>query len=152
MGAGVVGGGGRREYPLCGGPGLCFGGAGGVATNPHEAAVREYFRPEFFNRMDDLVIFNPLSEEAILEITEKELRSIAQREGLRRLGVALTWTPEVVAHLARVGIDPRYGARPLQRTLETLVVAPLAARLLGAKGGRSEVRCVLREGRVVLEL
>ena len=128
-----------------------FGGAGGVVTNPHEAAVREYFRPEFFNRMDDLVIFNPLSEEAILEITEKELRSIAQREGLRRLGVALTWTPEVVAHLARVGIDPRYGARPLQRTLETLVVAPLAARLLGAKGGRSEVRCVLREGRVVLE-
>jgi ATP-dependent Clp protease ATP-binding subunit ClpC len=128
-----------------------FGGAGVLAASHHEAAVREYFRPEFFNRIDDLVIFNPLSEEAILEITEMELNSIAQREGFRRLGVTLTWTPEVMAFLAREGIDPRYGARPLQRTLETLVVAPLAARLLDAKDRPTAVRCVLREGKVVLE-
>jgi ATP-dependent Clp protease ATP-binding subunit ClpC len=128
-----------------------FGGAGVSAASHHEAAVREYFRPEFFNRIDDVVIFHPLSEEAIREITEKELRSITQREGFRRLGVTLTWTPEVVTFLARVGIDPRYGARPLQRTLETLVVAPLAARLLDANDRPAEVRCVLREGTVVLE-
>jgi ATP-dependent Clp protease ATP-binding subunit ClpC len=92
----------------------------------HEVAVREFFRPEFFNRLDGVVTFDALTRAAILEITEKELREIAGREGLRKLGLRLQWTKDVVEHLSKAGFDPRYGARPLQRTLETHVVAPLS--------------------------
>jgi ATP-dependent Clp protease ATP-binding subunit ClpC len=99
----------------------------------HESAVREFFRPEFFNRMDGVVTFDPLNRAAILQVTEKELREIAGREGLRKLGLKLQWTKDVVEHLSRAGFDPRYGARPLQRTLETQVVAPLS-RFLTDRG------------------
>jgi ATP-dependent Clp protease ATP-binding subunit ClpC len=99
------------------------------ATTPtlrHEAAVREFFRPEFFNRLDGVVTFDALTQAAILQITEKELQGIAGREGIRKLGLKLSWTTGVVEHLSKAGFDPRYGARPLQRTLETQVVAPLS--------------------------
>lgn len=92
----------------------------------HEAAVREFFRPEFFNRLDGVVTFDALTRAAILQITEKELQEIAGREGLRKLGLRLQWNKDVVEHLSKAGFDPRYGARPLQRTLETQVVAPLS--------------------------
>ncbi|MEZ6033441.1 MAG: AAA family ATPase [Planctomycetaceae bacterium] len=98
-----------------------------ASTNTrYESAVREFFRPEFFNRLDGVIAFDPLSHEAILEITEKELRSIADREGFKKLGLQLTWTADVVKHLAGHGYDAKFGARPLQRTLETLIVAPLS--------------------------
>jgi len=96
----------------------------------YEAAAREFFRPEFFNRLDAVVRFDALPAAAIEAITEKELRDIAAREGLQKLNLRLTWSREVVAHLAATGFDARYGARPLQRTLETLVVTPLARLLL----------------------
>jgi ATP-dependent Clp protease ATP-binding subunit ClpA len=89
-----------------------------------------FFRPEFFNRLDGVVTFQPLSPESIQAITRKELTSIAQREGIARLNLRLEWSDRVVEHLAREGFDARYGARPLQRTLETLVVTPLARYLL----------------------
>lgn len=92
----------------------------------HEAAVREFFRPEFFNRLDGVVTFDALTRAAILQFTEKELQEIAGREGLRKLGLRLQWKKDVVEHLSKAGFDPRYGARPVQRTLETHVVAPLS--------------------------
>lgn len=105
-----------------------------VSTNTrYESAVREFFRPEFFNRLDGVIAFEPLTHEAILDITEKELRNIADREGLRKLGVQLTWTADVVAHLAERGYDAKFGARPLQRTLETLIVAPLSRFLVQSR-------------------
>jgi len=98
-----------------------------ASTNTrYESAVREFFRPEFFNRLDGVIAFDPLSHAAILDITEKELRSIADREGLKKPGLQLTWTADVVKHLAGHGYDAKFGARPLQRTLETLIVAPLS--------------------------
>jgi ATP-dependent Clp protease ATP-binding subunit ClpC len=130
-----------------------FGDASPAATSSrHEAAVREFFRPEFFNRLDGVIAFDPLSQQSILNITEKELRSIAAREGLKKSGVTLTWTPDVVHHLARTGYDARYGARPLQRTLETLIVAPLSRLLVERNdGATSVVRCVMRDGTVMVE-
>lgn len=61
----------------------------------HEAAVREFFRPEFFNRLDGVVTFDALTRAAILQITEKELQEIAGREGLRKLGLRLQWKKDV---------------------------------------------------------
>jgi ATP-dependent Clp protease ATP-binding subunit ClpC len=96
----------------------------------YDAEARTFFRPEFYNRIDAVVTFQPLQAETIHAITRKELTEIAGREGLVRTGIRLTWTERLVAHLAREGFDRRYGARPLQRTLETLVVTPLAQYLL----------------------
>jgi ATP-dependent Clp protease ATP-binding subunit ClpC len=89
-----------------------------------------HFRPEFFNRIDAIVSFEPLTQASIEAITTKELSEIASREGLAKAGLKLTWSADVVAHLARTGFDRRYGARPLQRTIERLVVTPLSRHLL----------------------
>jgi ATP-dependent Clp protease ATP-binding subunit ClpC len=89
-----------------------------------------FFRPEFFNRLDAVVTFSPLGPETIRAITRKELASIAAREGLSQQGITIRWTDRLVEHLAKVGFDARYGARPLQRTIEREFVAPLAKWLL----------------------
>src|SRR5262249_46193246 len=83
-----------------------------------------------FNRIDAVVTFQPLAEETILAITRKELREIAAREGLARAKLRLRWSEGLVRRLAAEGFDKRYGARPLQRTIETRVVTPLARYLL----------------------
>ncbi len=125
-----------------------FGQRGGV---PYDAEARAFFRPEFYNRIDAVVTFQPLHVETIHAITRKELTEIASREGLVRAGLRLSWTERLVTHLARAGFDRRYGARPLQRTLETLVVTPLAEYLLDHPALRAtEVRMDLDDrGRVV---
>jgi len=89
-----------------------------------------FFRPEFFNRIDAVVQFNPLSKEMMRRITAKELGEIAAREGLQRNNLRLVWSEGLIERLIAAGFDQRYGARPLQRTIETMVVAPLAKHLL----------------------
>lgn len=93
-------------------------------------AAMNFFRPEFFNRIDAVVQFNSLSKEMMRAITAKELREIADREGLRKNNLKLACAEELIEHLIRAGFDQRYGARPLQRTIESLIVAPLAKYLL----------------------
>ncbi len=109
-------------------------GFGGTVIADHEAHAMEYFRPEFFNRMDGVVNFAPLNAEHIQSITRKELAEIASREGLTKSKLQLQWTDEVVTRLAQTGFDRRYGARPLQRTIERLVIAPLSRFLLANPG------------------
>ena len=127
-----------------------FGGTESGRVGHHAAAVRQHFRPEFFNRIDRVVVFDPLSAVAIREITRKELGRIALRDGVRRWGVNLTWSEELVDYLAQAGLDPLYGARPLQRAIETRLVAPLATWLLrNPPSGPSRVHCDLRDDAVV---
>ena len=94
-----------------------------------DAAMR-FFRPEFFNRMDSVVMFEPLNPHAVKAIARRELASIATRDGIARAGITLVWAESLVEHLAQVGFDARYGARPLQRAIERQVVAPLAKWML----------------------
>lgn len=96
----------------------------------YQSVVRKSFRPEFFNRLDAVIAFSPLSREVIHRITEKELADLCRREGLERYGRKLTWTPALVEHLAQVGFESKLGARPLQRFIETDVVAPLSKWLV----------------------
>lgn len=96
----------------------------------NEKEIKAFFRPEFFNRLDSVVQFKPLDKDALYKITEKELSAVAKREGLAKKGIKLTWTKEIVEFLAKKGFDPRFGARPLQRTIETFLTAPLAEFLL----------------------
>lgn len=93
-------------------------------------AAMNFFRPEFFNRVDSVVQFVPLSREMMRRITAKELSEIAARDGLLKNNLRLEWTNDVVEHLISIGFDHRYGARPLQRAIETFIVAPLARYLL----------------------
>jgi ATP-dependent Clp protease ATP-binding subunit ClpC len=88
--------------------------------------VRKAFRAEFFNRLDGVLPFFPLSRHVIEQIILKELHDLKQREGLQRYGRNLCWTERLLEHLAQSGFQPSLGARPLQRTLETDVVAPLS--------------------------
>jgi ATP-dependent Clp protease ATP-binding subunit ClpC len=109
-----------------------------------------FFRPEFFNRLDAVVTFHPLGPETIRAITRKELAAIAAREGLQRAGLSIRWSERLVEHLAKVGFDARYGARPLQRTIEREVVAPLAKWLLERPArGATKMEGDWVEGRVV---
>lgn len=92
--------------------------------------IKAFFRPEFFNRLDAVVQFKPLDKNAVYKIAEKEIEAITKREGLEEKNIELVWTREVIEFLAEKGFDARYGARPLQRTIETLLSAPLAKFLL----------------------
>lgn len=96
----------------------------------YESEAMGFFRPEFFNRIDAVVTFDPLTPPTIRAIAEKELRDLSQREGLTRSGISLQWTTALLDHLSREGFDPRYGARPLQRAIETLIVTPLSKYLV----------------------
>jgi ATP-dependent Clp protease ATP-binding subunit ClpC len=106
-----------------------FGLSRGTAP-AYENEAMGFFRPEFFNRIDAVVTFDPLTQETVRAIAEKELRELAKREGFTRPGLRLAWTPALIDHLAKEGFDPRYGARPLQRAVESLVVTPLARFLV----------------------
>lgn len=122
----------------------------GFETRGAPSYTREamsFFRPEFFNRLDAIVQFNPLSAEMMRAITAKELRELAAREGLQRNGLRLEWEEDLIEHLITLGFDHRYGARPLQRTIEATVVAPLAKYLLAHPGLKNtSLRLTLAEG------
>ena len=84
-----------------------------------------------------MVTFRRLESTQIRSIAEKELADLAKREGLLKTGVRVTWTPGIVELIVDKGFDSRYGARPLQRTLERLVVTPLARWLVENPGIRA---------------
>ncbi len=106
---------------------LGFGDDAGI---DYVGEVRKAFRPEFFNRLDSVIAFSPLSREIIRKITEKELSDLRGREGLQRYGRQIRWTDALVDQLAQVGFQSKLGARPLQRAIETLIVAPLSKWLV----------------------
>jgi ATP-dependent Clp protease ATP-binding subunit ClpC len=95
-------------------------------TPDYERAVAKFFRLEFFNRIDAVIPFQPLTLDAIRKITVKELEEISLREGVVAAGLKLRWSEAAVDRLAAVGFDERYGARPLQRAIERAVVSPIA--------------------------
>jgi ATP-dependent Clp protease ATP-binding subunit ClpB len=90
--------------------------------------LREHFRPEFLNRIDDVIFFHALGREHIREIVEIQLKALARRLASRRIGITLS--PASIELLSEVGFDPAYGARPLRRTLQRLVLDPLAVEML----------------------
>ena len=91
-------------------------------------ALQEFFRPEFLNRIDEVIEFQPLSKEQIGEIVELQLARLRERLAERRIELDLTDAAKET--LAEAGWDPAYGARPLKRAIQRLVENPLALRLL----------------------
>jgi len=103
----------------------------------YRSAIERHFRPEFVNRIDELVIFESLNAEDILKITRKELEEIKNREGFKKRGLEVQFQPALIDHLGQIGFDERYGARPLQRALEDHVVMPVARWMLQHAPDRS---------------
>ena len=92
------------------------------------AALRDAFKPEFLNRIDDIIIFNSLGREQIKSIVEIQLKRLRQNLAQRKM--ALEITEGAKALLAEKGYDPAYGARPLKRTIQRLIQDPLAVKIL----------------------
>jgi ATP-dependent Clp protease ATP-binding subunit ClpB len=93
--------------------------------------LRETFRPEFLNRIDEIVVFHPLSREHLTEIVALELAKVQARLADRH--IVLDATAEAKAYLGREGYDPAFGARPLRRTVQREIENVLARRLLAGE-------------------
>jgi ATP-dependent Clp protease ATP-binding subunit ClpB len=90
--------------------------------------LRDHFRPEFLNRVDEIIVFKPLTRDQLNQIVDIQLQGLEQR--LRERGIRLEVTEQAKELLAERGWDPVYGARPLKRTIQRLVQDPLALRIL----------------------
>ena len=102
--------------------------------------ITRFFRPEFLNRLDRIVTFRPLSLEVTEMIARRELDAVLQRSGVARRNLTVNVDPTVISLLVREGYSPHFGARPLRRTVERLVLLPLA-RVIAA--GQVESRALL---------
>ncbi len=91
-------------------------------------ALKEHFRPEFLNRLDDIITFGVLSKEALAGIVERQVQEIIERLAHKR--IALSISSDVRAWLAEEGYSPQYGARPLRRTLQERILTPLASMMI----------------------
>ncbi len=108
-------------------------------------ALKAQFRPEFLNRLDDIVIFDTLSKDALALIVEKQVKEVVARLAGKRITLELS--PEVRAWLADKGYNPQYGARPLKRAIQDKILTPIASLMVSQgimEGGA--VKVVLKGG------
>ncbi|MDO8620644.1 MAG: AAA family ATPase, partial [bacterium] len=106
------------------------------AKNKVTTALKDHFRPEFLNRLDDIIIFDILTPEAVANIVGIQIREVEARLKVKELAISIT--PEVYAYLAKEGYNPQYGARPLKRLIQNKVLNPVASLIIGKgleKGG-----------------
>ncbi|HET9700715.1 MAG TPA: type VI secretion system ATPase TssH, partial [Burkholderiales bacterium] len=109
--------------------------------------VKSFFRPEFINRIDEVVVFHALDQKHIRSIARIQLGKLSQR--LARMEVGLEVTDAVLDELARAGFDPVYGARPLKRAIQEQLENPLAREILeGRFAPKDTVRVDASGGRI----
>ncbi len=114
------------------------------------AEVKNYFRPEFINRIDEVVVFHALDERHIAEIARIQLKQLEKR--LAQMEMKLEVSDAAIAELAKVGFDPVYGARPLKRAIQNEIENPLAKEILAGRFGPKDViRVDVEGGRFVFE-
>jgi ATP-dependent Clp protease ATP-binding subunit ClpB len=113
-------------------------------------SLRDRFRPEFLNRIDEVVVFQPLTREQLSEIVELQLARLRDRLAERRLSLEVTEAAKEV--VAEAGWDPAYGARPLKRAIQRLLENPLARELLEGRFVEGDVvRVAAADGELVFE-
>ena len=93
--------------------------------------IHHAFKPEFINRIDEIVIFNPLGEEQIKSIVHLQLGTLKSR--LEKKGYSFSWTPDVESYIAEAGFDPAFGARPIRRCIQNDLENELSKELLAGK-------------------
>ncbi|MDD4224720.1 MAG: ATP-dependent chaperone ClpB [Candidatus Cloacimonetes bacterium] len=111
------------------------------------ATLKQYFRPEFLNRLDDIIIFHRLSQADIREIVKIQLTQLAGR--VREKGIELSWTEALVDHIAAAGYDPQFGARPLKRLIQKDLEDAMARAVLSGQAGPS-MKLDYQNGEVII--
>ncbi|WP_203323105.1 ATP-dependent chaperone ClpB [Pseudoxanthomonas beigongshangi] len=106
--------------------------------------VQAHFRPEFINRLDDIVVFHPLDKAQIREIARIQTRYLAKRLAERQIGLEID--DSALMLLGNVGFDPVYGARPLKRAIQTQLENPLAQKILSGEFGAGDTVRIAAEG------
>ncbi len=101
------------------------------AAEKIQAALKSTFRPEFLNRIDEIILFSPLSQEQMYEIVDLQMKEVSQR--LSEHGLKVSLSDKAREWLSKVGFDPSFGARPLRRALQKYVESPLSVSLLSGQ-------------------
>jgi len=121
----------------------------GSGTGDHMAAVQAHFKPEFINRLDDIVEFRSLTREQIAAIVDLQVARLIERVRLR--GIAVELTDEARTLIGDLGYDPTYGARPLKRVIQKRLVDPLAIGILEGRFGEGDlIRVDAADGELTL--
>lgn len=98
-------------------------------SESYTTAVEKYFRPELFNRIDQVIPFNPLTKDTVRFVVEREIEIFRKREGIQFRNMDLNIDESVMDYLAEEGYDPKYGARQLQRIIQEKLIIPLSKQL-----------------------
>jgi ATP-dependent Clp protease ATP-binding subunit ClpB len=113
-------------------------------------AVRAHFRPEFLNRIDEVIVFDRLTPEDLRRIVEIQLESLHRRLAERR--IELVVSEDALDLLAELGFDPVYGARPLKRTIQRELADPMALRILSGEFGEGDtVKVTVEDGAIRID-
>ena len=124
---------------------------GEVTREEVQSMLMRFFRPEFLNRVDDIVVFKALQEEQIKDIVKLILKELSDRLQ-KQLEITLTASDEAVAYLASAGFDPAFGARPLKRLIVHTVENILGKKIVaGEITGGTKVKVVLKDGNIEVE-
>ena len=112
--------------------------------------LKNAVRPEFLNRIDDIIVFNRLNEDEIAQIADGMLRKVAER--MKDMEIGMTWTEAAKKHLAKAGFDPLYGARPLRLAVTSEVEDLVAEESLEGRISKgSEVVLDVEDDKLVLK-
>lgn len=114
-------------------------------------SLKHFFRPEFLNRLDEIIIFNILSRETIRSIVDLQVEDVRRR--MEKKDITLSVTDEVLDFLAKEGYDPKFGARPLKRVIQSKILTPVANMMVGeGMLQRGSVKVVMRKGELAFEV
>jgi ATP-dependent Clp protease ATP-binding subunit ClpC len=112
-----------------------------------QKAIKEAFAPEFINRLDEVIMFNSLTEENIEEITRLMLEETKER--LEKIGIEINFNKRVIKFLAKEGFNKEYGARPLERHITKMIDNTLAEEILNGKLSKDMViNLTIKEGKI----
>ena len=110
--------------------------------------LKKHVRPEFLNRIDDVIMFTPLNRQNIRDIVELNLQSVAKR--LKKSDVDLSWTDSALYYVAEIGYDPQYGARPIKRVIQKEILNKLSKDILANKvSSESKIILDFKDGNVL---
>ena len=122
---------------------------GSVKKEEILSVIESHFKPEFINRIDEIVIFNPLGKEQVSKIVELQLGILKSR--IAKRGYTLTWDESVVAYISNVGFDPDFGARPIRRAIQNEIENTLAKEMLsGSLPTSKPIRLTVKDGAIAV--
>ena len=114
-------------------------------------SLKDYFRPEFLNRLDDTIVFDILSLEAIRHIVDLKIKVVVDRLKAKEIGFEIS--PDALTYLAKEGYNPHYGARPLGRLIQDKILNPVATFIIGKGVKKGDiVNVTMKDKEIIVEM